>query len=861
MLSLSKSLFRSKEYFLKNSFVKPRMTPCPQEVWVGLLFFFISLPAFAQNTATVYGVITDSTNTPVQDVSISIVGSVQTPVYTNNKGEYTYIIPAEKEVTLIFNSLSYKAVKQTVKLATNEKRELTMKLVFNNQLSEVQVTDKNRFKTITRIDPLLISKLPSASQDFNAILFTLPGVSSRNELSSSYSVRGGNFDENLVYVNGVEIYRPFLVRAGQQEGLSFINPDMVSSVLFSAGGFEAKYGDKMSSVLDVQYRKPRKFAGSASGSFLGSTLHLEGASKNYRFKWIVGTRYKTNQYLVKGLNGTNAQYKPLFADIQTLVTYDLTDQWELQFLGYSASNKYQFVPVNRDTRFGTMNQALQLKMYFDGQEIDKFNTQLGALSATHRSHNDRVNLRFIGSAYVDNESMAYDIQSQYYLSAVETDYSNSSVGDSASNIGVGTFLNHSRSNLKANIYSAEHKGTYTEDDKQLLWGVKYSSENISDKISQWKYVDSAGFSIPHNDPEQIVLQHTIKQDINISSNRIAGYVQGGWQKQTKDTTSISLTAGIRANYWDFNNQALIGPRASVGLKPHWKKNYVFKFSTGYYYQPPFFREMLDVNGNVNNNIKAQTSIHFVLTSDHNFKLWTRPFKIVTEAYYKLLDNIIPYQVDNVQITYSAKNNANGFARGIDFKINGEFIKDLESWFSLSVMQTEANVKGDYYYTYLNNAGKQIIPGYTANNIAVDSVRHEPGYIPRPTDQRLNVGVFFQDKMPNVPDLKMHLNMIFGTGVPFGAPYSQPYQQTFRMPAYRRVDIGFSYQALKEEKQESRKNMGRYIKSIWISLEVFNLLGINNTVSYIWVQDVTSRQYAVPNYLTNRQLNVRMVMKF
>ncbi len=829
---------------------------------IPFFIFFISNVSSGQSTATVYGVITDSADAPIQDVSISILGSAQVPVYTNNNGAYTLSIPAEKEVTIVFNSLSYKSTQQTVKLVANEKQERKTKLVFNNQISEVVITDKNRFRNVTRIDPILVSKLPSASQDFNAILFTLPGVSSRNELSSSYSVRGGNFDENLVYVNGVEIYRPFLVRAGQQEGLSFINPDLVSSVLFSAGGFDAKYGDKMSSVLDVQYRKPRNFSGSASGSFLGSTLHLEGSSKNYRFKWLVGTRYKTNQYIVKGLNNTNGQYKPLFADLQTLLTYDLTDKWELQFLGYSAGNKYQFIPVDRETNFGTMNDALQLKMYFDGQELDRFNTQLEALTGIYHSRNDKLNLRFIGSAYSDIESQSYDIQSQYYLSQLQTDNgNNTSFGDSVTNIGVGTYLNHSRSNLNATIYSAEHKGTYTQDNKQLLWGVKYSSENISDQISQWKYVDSAGYSTPATNPQEIVLQHVIKQNINISSNRIAGYVQRVWQKQTKDTSTLSLTAGVRANYWDYTNQALIGPRASVGFKPNWKKDYLFKFSSGYYYQPPFFREMLDVNGVINPNIKAQTSIHFVLTSDHNFKAWNRPFKFVAEAYYKILDNIIPYQLDNVQITYSAKNNAQGFAKGIDFKVNGEFIKDLESWFSVSLMQTQAKIKDDQYYTYYNNAGQQIIPGYTANNIAVDSVRHDPGYIPRPTDQRINFGLFFQDKMPRVPDLKMHLNMIFGTGVPFGPPYSQPYQQTFRMPAYRRVDLGFSYQALKEEKQSSRKNMGRFIKSVWISLEVFNLFGINNTVSYIWVQDVTSRQYAVPNYLTNRQLNLKTVIKF
>lgn len=826
------------------------------------VFIFSSFSLAAQNIATVYGVIKDDAGKPLEDVAVSVLGSSQPPAYSDKNGNYTYVVPAGQELTIVFNNLSYVMQKQVVKLSPNEKKELSPKLVFKNQIKEVEVTDKTRFQQVTRLDPMLVSKLPSASQDFNAILFTLPGVSSRNELSSSYSVRGGNFDENLVYVNGVEIYRPFLVRAGQQEGLSFINPDMVSSVLFSAGAFEAKYGDKMSSVLDVQYRKPRKFSGTASGSFLGSNLRLEGTSKNYRLTWIIGARYKTNQYLVKGLNNTNGTYKPLFGDLQTYITYSLTNKWELQFLGYSAGNKYQFIPADRETNFGSLNQILHLQMYFGGQEVDRFNTQLGALTAAYHSIDNKLNLRFIGSVYNDNEAEAYDIQAQYYLSELQTGSGGTAVPDSANSIGVGTDLSHSRTRLNAAIYSAEHKGSYGSTDKQLLWGVKYSSEEISDKINQWKYVDSAGYSIPHTNPETITLQNVVQQNINISSNRIAGYVQGVWQKETKDTSSLSLTAGLRGNYWDFNKQALLAPRASVGYKPNWKKDYVFKFATGYYYQPPFFREMLDMYGTLNPNTKAQTSIHFVLSSDHNLKIWNRPFKFTSEAYYKILNNITPYQVNNVWIQYTTvKNDAQGYVKGIDFKLNGEFIKDLESWFSLSVMNTEYKIKNEHYYTYYNSAGTQIVPGSTTNSIVVDSVRHDVGYVPRPTDQRVNFGIFFQDKMPNIPDLKMHLNMIFGTGVPFGFPGSQPYQQTLRMPAYRRVDIGFSYQALKEEKKEQRKKMGRYIKSIWISLEVWNLLGINNTVSYLWVQGVTGNQYAVPNYLTNRQLNVRTVIAF
>jgi len=820
----------------------------------------ISLFATGQTTAIVFGKISNADNEPIEDISISILGSTQAPVYSSKSGEYSYTIPANEDVTVVFYSLSHKREEFKLRLAPNEKKELNKTLVFNNQFKEVVVTDGNRFSEVTRIDPLNITHIPTASQDFNAILFTLPGVSSRNELSSSYSVRGGNFDENLVYVNGIEIYRPFLVRAGQQEGLSFINPDLVSSVLFSAGGFEAKYGDKMASVLDVQYRRPRKFAGTVSSSLLGTNLHLEGSTKNFRLTWLVGARYKTNRYILNSLD-TKGDYKPFFGDIQAYVTYDLTPEWELDLLGNFAINKFQMVPENRETDFGTLNQALRLKIYFDGQEVDQFATMLGAASAIYHDHNDKWNLKFIGSVFQSKESESYDIQGQYFIDELETDFGKPSFGDVVANRGIGTFLNHARTNLSANVYSLEHKGVYNNKGKQLLWGVKYSNETINDKLSEWKYLDSAGYSMPITNPQEIILQDVIKQKINISSNRVAGYTQGIWKHELKDSSLVSFIAGVRANYWDLNRQALFGPRTTFGYKPYWKRDFLFKFSSGYYYQPPFYRELRNYQGIINYDIKAQTSIHFVLTSDYNFKAWKRPFKFIAEAYYKHLDNLIPYEIDNVRIRYSAKNNARGYARGIDLKVNGEFVKGLESWASMSVMETREDLKDDFYYDYFNSDGVKIEQGITFNNVPVDSVRYEPGYIPRPTDQRVNFGLFFQDKMPTIPDLKMHLNLLFGTGVTFGPPGAQRYQQTLRTPPYRRVDIGFSYQALRDDRTVKAKSVGRYVKSLWVSLEVFNLLGTNNTVSYIWVEDVTNRQYAIPNYLTQRQLNLRMILKF
>jgi len=832
-------------------------------LWILLL---LTGSSFAQNTATVVGKITDNENEPIEDVSISILGSSQSSTFTNAKGEFSYTIPSNIDVTLVYYHLNYSLTQRTVKLGTGEKMDISKRLTSKElTIGVVEITSENRFKDLTSLDPINVTHIPTASQDFNAILFTLPGVSNRNELSSSYSVRGGNFDENLVYVNGIEVYRPFLTRSGQQEGLSFINPDLVASILFSAGGFEAKYGDKMSSVLDVQYRKPRKFAGTVSGSLLGSNLHLEGASKNYRFTWLVGARYKTNKYLL-GKTDSKGDYKPFFADLQVYTTYDITSNWELDFLGNFASNKYQFVPENRETDFGTLDKALRLKIYFDGQEIDQFNTMMGALSAIYNSNSQKLNLKFIGSAFRSKEEEAFDIQGQYFIGELETDFGKPNFGDVVTERGIGTFINHGRTNLEAYVFSGDHKGTYTEGKKQLLWGVKYCNEQITDKLSEWKYVDSAGFSLPTpygpvENPGDIELQDVVKQKIRISSNRISGYLQGSVTKETKDTATISATLGLRANYWDFNNQALVGPRGTFGIKPNWKRDFLFRFSSGYYYQPAFYRELRGRDGVVNQNIKAQTSIHFVLASDYNFKAWKRPFKFIAEAYYKYLDNLIPYEIDNVRIRYSAKNNARGYATGIDLKVNGEFVKGLESWASMSIMETREDLKDDFYFDYYNSDGEKIVPGFTANSVRTDSIRNEPGYIYRPTDQRVSFGLFFQDKMPKLPDLKMHLNLLFGTGVPFGAPGTERYQQVLRMPPYRRVDIGFSYQALRENRTVKPKSMIRYIKSLWISLEVFNLLGTNNTVSYIWVEDVTNRQYAVPNYLTQRQLNLRIILKF
>lgn len=778
-------------------------------------------------------------------------------VVSDTNGTYTLKILSEKKIILVFSFIGYETIKKELVLNTGEKKNIS---IFMNQsavqIQPVTVEDEQfRSTTFTRIDPKTISALPNVSGGMEAILKTLPGVASSSELSSQYSVRGGNYDENLVYVNDIEVYRPFLVRSGQQEGLSFINSDMISSILFSAGGFEAAYGDKMSSVLDIRYRKPRAFAGTINFGLLGGALHLEGGSKNHRLKYIVGLRQKNTRYLLNTFD-TKGDYKPSFTDIQSYVTYDLSPEMEIAFLGNYSRNKYWFIPATRETRFGTVNQAYQFTIYFDGQEIDQYETMLGSLTATYQP-NKKLRLKWITSAFQTLESETYDVQGQYWLDQIESDIGDSAFGEIAYNKGVGTYLNHARNNLTAIVGTVDHKGSYDLDNQFIQWGVKYRHEEINDKLSEWIMNDSAGYSLPRS-RDSVLLQEVLKTSIRLSSNRYSAYFQNRFK--ITDDDNLMFILGARINYWDMNDEVIIDPRIGASFKPEWKKNMVFKASAGFYHQPPFYRELRDLNGKIYTNIKAQQSIHFVLGSDVNLYIWKRPFKYIVELYYKHLNNLIPYEIDDLRIRYLPQYTAKGYAAGIDMRINGEFVEGIESWFSLSVMQTQEDIIGDYYYEYYNKEGAKIYKGYTTDDIAVDSTRFEPGYIPRPTDQRVNASIFFQDYLPRLPTYKVHLNLHFGSRLPFGPPDHNRYKDTLRIPPYRRVDIGFSKQIFGKKGTGSQRVL-KYFNSIWLTLEVYNLLQVSNIASYIWVKDINNTQYAVPNYLTGRQLNGRLIIKF
>lgn len=813
----------------------------------------------AQNKATVFGQLKSEDEQGIPFANVAVLGT-NIGGSTDSLGNYSLQVPSNVKVKIAFSHINYDG--QTFELTLNpgEQRELVriLKLKENLLTTATVRDDANRMNTMQRVDPKIAVVIPSPGGGIEAVLKTFPGVSSNNELSSQYNVRGGNYDENLVYVNDVEIYRPFLVRSGQQEGLSFVNPDLVGSLNFSAGGFEAKYGDKMSSVLDVKYKRPRKFAATVSGSLLGGAAHVEGSSKDYRFSFLAGVRYRTNQYILGSLD-TDGAYRPRFIDAQGLLNFDINDKWSVSFLGNYAQNRYQFIPENRETDFGTISDALRFTVYFDGQEVNTFETMLGALTTEYRP-SPSMKLKLIASAFRSNETETFDVQGQYFLGQLENNFGSDNLGEVAFNRGIGTFLDHARNYLTANVVSVRHLGKWFDGYRILDWGWKYQYEDINDRLSEWSMIDSSGFAIPLNS-DQLTLNEVLKTEINLRSHRTSGFIQNTWM--FSDTSKHRLTAGVRFHYWDVNKQFIATPRANYSFDPQWEKaDMVFRVSGGMYYQPPFYRELRDLNGELNKNVRAQQSYHAVVGMDWNFKAWTRPFKLVAEVYYKYLNDLVTYEIDNVRIRYYANNNSRGYATGLDLKVNGEFVKGIESWASMSVMTVQEDIIGDFYYDYYNASGEEIRYGITQDQTPTDSVRREPGFIPRPTDQRVNFSLYFQDYVPKLPQLKMHLNLVFGTGMPFGPPDYVRYRDTLRIPPYRRVDIGFSYLLLGEKKKfVGPKNPLKYVQSIWISFEVFNLLGTNNTLSYLWISDITNRQYAVPNYLTARRINAKIVMKF
>ncbi len=806
-----------------------------------LILWVIMPPAIAQQ-GILSGTVQNENNMPMEFVSVSLKDT-RTGTTTNSNGFFTIQIDPNVEHEILFSFLGYQSVTKKIILQPGQQKVMEIVLLpIATNLPDIEIRERQIISgQYTKIDPNLTAIIPGPGNGVENLVKTMPGVSSATELSSQYSVRGGNYDENLVYVNGIEIYRPFLIRSGQQEGLSFLNSDLVSSISFSAGGFDAQYGDKMASVLDITYKNPDSFAGSFSISLLEGSLHLEDSKFDNKLRYLVGLRHKSNQYLLGTLD-TQGDYKPQFSDAQAFVAWQFNPRWDLSFLGNFSRNQYQFIPDVQTTRFGTVKEVRQFTVFFQGQEADQFLTALGALSLNYTpSENQQYQL--ITSVFQTDETENFDIRGQYLLERVEADFGSSNFGEATGTpLGVGTFHNHARNYLNAIVWNIEHKAKLVTDNNVFKYGLKFQYEDIFDRLREWSLTDSAGFSIPRNpDPDYLTLKDTLNTRILLQSNRISGYVQNSHELENKFGRLV-LTGGIRAQYWNFNRQWLFSPRATVLFKPVKTPRMVFRISGGLYQQPAFYKELRDMNGVINRNNKAQESLQLVLGSEYNMQIWGRPFKYTAEIYYKHFNNLIPYELDNVRIRYYANDVAKGYGAGIDMKINGEFVPGIESWASLSLMKTEEIIEGA---TFTNNDGDQV----------------PLGYIPRPSDQRLTFSLFFQDFLPRNPSYKVNLALVYGSGLPLAPPTEQKSRNLTTMPPYRRVDIGFSKQLIGDATQFSEKNFLNHIESMWVTAEVFNLLEINNTISYLWIRDVSNDLYAVPNFLTSRLINVKLVTRF
>ncbi len=841
-----------------------------------MLLLGLSQVAAQISFATLYGSVKDQQGDPLYTAQVYyLVNGRAIGTNTDERGRFTLKIPAKVTLTIITNYLGFNADSVKVNLEPNESFELNfwLKQGINIPMVEIEAYKKDTVKYgDTRDIPSTIVinvknayALPTILQDdISGLIKSQAVVSSNNELSSSYSVRGGNYDENLVYVNGFEVYRPFLIRSGQQEGLSFANPHMVDSLLFSAGGFQAQYGDKMSSVLAAWYKQPDSLSVSMGIGLLGGSLNIGGAIKNKagekKFTFITGIRYKSNQYILKSLE-TQGQYNPSFLDLQGFFTYRFNDKLRIEYITNFARNRFAFKPVDRETTFGVVNQVLRLNIFFDGQESDSYQTYMNGFAIV-QNPNPKLELRWMASAYISQENERFDILGEYFIGEVENDLGDENFGQVRYSLGVGGLQNFARNQLDWTVVNAEHKGTNTQGNHTLDWGLKYQREIIKDKINQWERIDSAGYSLPYSSSE-VLIDNVLKSSFNLSSNRFSGYLQDTWLIDA--SRAIRFNYGARFTYWDVNKEFVISPRAQFSYRPtlkNRKREIIITAASGLYAQPPFYREMRNLEGVVNTDLKAQKSVHAVLGFNYGFQVFKRPFRFITEVYYKYLYDVVPYEFDNVLIRYTGRNNATGYVAGVDLRLAGQLVEDLESYISLSVLGTSENIQGDFYDVYLDAQGNQV----TANSSdVVKSERRYPGNIPRPTDQRVMFNMFFQDYLPKNRNFKMHLNLVFASGLPFGPPDNDRYRDTLRIPPYRRVDIGFSAQLYNRasftKKKREPKKIGKAFEDVWATLEVFNLLGINNTISYLWVKDLNNTTYAVPNYLTARLFNFRLVFKF
>lgn len=796
-------------------------------------FLMAVLPAVAQ--VKIHGKVIDAQDSPLEFVTVRIDG---TAIGTNTGIDGTFKLscppPANDTLVVVFSCIGYEELRRKL---INPKGDLALNVRMQSKdhaMQEIQVTDfrkqTNQMQTIDAESYKLAADATGGS--IESMLTTLAGVNSTNEMSSQYSVRGGTYDENSVYINGIEVYRPQLISSGQQEGLSVINPDMVGSVNFSTGGFGVEYGDKMSSALDITYRQPESFEGSVSASLMGASASIGQSTR--RFSQLHGIRYKRNSSLLSSME-TKGEYDPNFFDYQTNLTFKFSNKLKASFLGNIAVNNYKFTPVNRETNFGTSTDAKSFKVYFDGHEKDRFETYFGALNLTY-THSRSTELSLLASGYLTNELVAYDISGEYWLDQAGTTGSGNPDNAVGGELGVGRYHEHARNRLKISVFSLGLHGHTSIRNNNLTYGFQYNHQTIMERTREWELRDSAGFTLP-SDGQNIRMIYNLTSRQNISTNRLAFYVADSYRLNTS-MGYFAFNAGLRFSYWDFNREFLVSPRANVAFVPERNNAWTFRFATGLYYQQPFYKEFRqpieDSYGNtvihLNSDIKSQQSLHFILGSDYTFRMFDRPFKLSAEAYYKKLNKLIPYEIDNLKIVYQGRNLTDGYTTGLDLKLFGQFVPGTDSWISFSVMKTGENLNGVT--------------------------------VPRPTDQRYSMALYFTDYFPKFPKLKFSLRGIFSDGLPTTAPHSSRDKGYFRAPAYKRVDVGLHYALLSPLKEgENPRGLHKWFKSIWLGVDVFNLLDISNVSSYYWVTDVNEIQYAVPNYLTRRQFNVRLSIDF
>lgn len=789
-----------------------------QRILILALFIAASLSTLAQ-TFTLKGRVIDENNNPVELASVSCLSQGKATV-TSLKGEYKMILRSADSVVVKFSMLGYRT---KTRILRHPKGPQTLQVVLlsdSRTLGEVNVMgQKIQSGQTQELSTKQLKQMPSATGNaVEELIQSQAGVSTHSELSSQYNVRGGSFDENSVYINNIEVFRPFLVRSGQQEGLSVINPDMVDRIGFSTGGFAAKYGDKMSSALDIIYRRPKRFEASLDASLLGASAYVGFSNK--KLAWANGIRYKTNRYLLGSLE-TNGEYKPNFLDYQTYLNYRPNSRWSVDFIGNISDNHYNFTPHDRETRFGTLENVKSFRVYFDGQEKDLFRTYFGSLGIT-RHLGDSTSVTLMGSAFSTNEQEKYDIQGQYWLTQTET----------SENLGVGTYFQHARNYLKAHVESIKLMARHTTKQHDVEGGVTYKMEHIKENSAEYEMRDSAGYSIPHTGKDLNMI-YSLRARNELNANRLEVYLQDTWRFRSggdddSTQTLYTLNYGLRFAHWNFNRETILSPRVSLSIIPAFNQNLSIRLATGLYYQSPFFKELRDTTtrnsvtyATLNRKIKSQRSLHLIAGLDYRFSMKQRPFKFTTEIYYKILGNIVPYSVNNVKVTYYGDNVASGHAAGIDMKLFGEFVPGTDSWLSLSFMNTRMRLNG------LST--------------------------PLPTDQRYALNLYFTDYFPGTNRWLMNLKLAYADGLPFSAPHRELERNNFRAPAYRRADIGMSYRLLNNEDRHSKS----IFKNIWIGVDCLNLLGINNVNSYYWITDVTNQQFAVPNYLTGRQVNARV----